>query len=200
MMDQVEYLRFILHLPEISEEGNFLLKDLPGSGKRIDVLCRSLAVCFDWGPSKLDKSYLEVFALVGKSSCLRIRNPDTEMPRGEVWWASAIKDALTGSSLPFISIENLSLEDVVEEVLETDGDRLWVLDEAGSESVKGNLSRSNAQNSFIIGGYRGFNSEALTIFEDHSIYRLTLGTTSYLTSHCIAAIISMYEEMIHDVR
>jgi tRNA (pseudouridine54-N1)-methyltransferase len=200
MMEKVMYLKFILYLPELSEAGDFHLKDLPGSGKRIDVLCRSLAACFDWGPSTLDKTILEIIALVGRTSCLHIRNPDTVLPRGETWWASAIKDALNGKPPPFIAVKNLDLEGVVAELLASGKDCLWVLDEDGSTLTKENLADGDAQNSFIIGGYRGFDSEALKVFDDHSIYRLSLGTTSYLSSHCVAAIISMYEEMIHDVR
>jgi tRNA pseudouridine-54 N-methylase len=199
MMEQVAHLRFILHLPGLSEDGDFLFKDLPGSGKRIDVLCRSLAACFDWGPSTLDKSNLELVALIGEASCLRIKNPDTDVPRGEVWWGCAIKDALNGNPPPFITTENLSLEEVVEKILTNDKSRLWVLDEAGSSFDQREPPDMDAQNSFIIGDHRGFNSEALTVFADHSIYRLSLGSTSYLTSQCVAAVISMYEEMIHDV-
>ena len=187
-------------MPELSEANDFHLKDLPGSGKRIDVLCRSLAACFDWGPSTLDKSSLEITALDGEASCLRIRDPGTDMPRGEVWWARAVKDALNGEPPQFIDVENQTLENLFKEILANGGERLWVLDEAGTSILEKKDSISNAQNSFIIGGYRGFDSEALKAFNDHSIYRLSLGTTSYLTSHCIAAIISMYEEMIHDAR
>ena len=153
-----------------------------------------------WGPSTLEKSSLEVIVLDGKTSCLRIRNPDAGMQRSEVWWASAIKDTLNGNPPPFIGVESLTLEDVLKEILANSGERLWVLDETGTSIVHDNKSLLNAQNSFIIGGHRGFDSEALKVFDDHSIYRLSLGTTSYLASHCIAAIISMYEEMIHDVR
>jgi tRNA pseudouridine-54 N-methylase len=199
MMEQVAHLRFILHLPGLPEDGDFLFKDLPGSGKRIDVLCRSLAACFDWGPATLDKSNLELVALIGEASCLRIKNPDIDVPRGEVWWARAIKEALSGNPPSFIAVENLSLEGVVEEVLAT-GESLWVLDEAGSSFDQGNVLSMDAQNSFIIGDHRGFNSEALKVFDDHSIYRIALGRTSYLTSHCVATIISMYEEMVHDDR
>ncbi|MFW9887335.1 MAG: hypothetical protein ACFFER_04090 [Candidatus Thorarchaeota archaeon] len=200
MMEQVTHLTFILYIPELSEARNVHLKDLPGSGKRIDVLCRSLAACFDWGPSTFDKSTLEIIALDDKGSCLRIRNPNTDMPRGEVWWASAVKDALTGDPRSFIGIESHTLETLFKEILTNDGERLWVLDETGTALLEEKEAILTAQNSFIIGGYRGFDSEALETFNDHSIYRLSLGTNSYLTSHCIAAIISMYEEMIHDVR
>ncbi|MHA2300101.1 MAG: hypothetical protein ACXACD_04015 [Candidatus Thorarchaeota archaeon] len=174
MMEQVIHLRFILYFPELSENGDFHFKDLPGSGKRIDVLCRSLAACFDWGPSTLDRSGLEINALIGKTSCLRIKNPVEDVSRGEVWWAHAIRDALNGNPPRFIAVENLSLEGVVEEVLAR-GDGLWVLDEAGSSFGQGDGPSMDAQNSFIIGGYRGFDSEALTVFDDHSIYRLSLG-------------------------
>lgn len=198
-MEQVVPLRFILYFPELSDKGNFLLKDLPGSGKRIDVLCRSLAACFDWGPSILDRSNLEIIVLIGRTSCLRIGNPSKKMPMGEVWWARVIKDALSGRYHPFVSVGNRSLEEVTEAILSNEKGHLWVLDEAGLSINKRNLPDMNAQNSFIIGDYRGFDSAALKVFNDHSIYRLSLGPTSYLTSHCIAAIISMYEEMVHDV-
>lgn len=199
MMEQVAHLRFILHLPGLSEDGDFLFQDLPGSGKRIDVLCRSLAACFDWGPSTLDKSNLELVTLIGEASCLRIKNPELDAPRGEVWWACAIKDALNGNPPLFITTENLSLEEVIEEILTNDKSRLWLLDEAGSSFDQRKAPDVDAQNSFIIGDHRGFSPEALTVFVDHSIYRLSLGSTSYLTSQCVAAVISMYEEMIHDV-
>ncbi len=199
MMEQVVHLRFVLYFPELSDKGNFLLRDLPGSGKRIDVLCRSLAACFDWGPSILDKSNLEIIVLIGRTSCLRIGNPSNMMPRGEVWWARVIKDALSGNYYPFVSVENQSLEEVAEAILSNEKAHLWVLDDAGSSINQRNLPDMNAQNSFIIGDHKGFDSEALKVFNDHSIYRLSLGTASYLTSHCIAAIISMYEEVVHDV-
>lgn len=199
MVERKSHLTFILSLPELSEDGDFYLKDLPGSGKRIDILCRSLAACFDWGPSTLDKSSLEIIALVGENSCLRFNSPNTSKAKGEVWWAKAIRDGLRGNPPQFISVENLDLEGVIQETLSNERNSLWVLDEAGMPISNGNLS-SDAQNSFIIGGHRGFDSETLKVFDDHSIYRLSLGTTSYLASHCIATLIAMYEEMIHDVR
>ena len=199
MMEKVAHLSFILHLPGLSEDGKFHFKDLPGSGRRIDVLCRSLAACFDWGPSTLDKSELEIIALVGENSCLRVKNPDNDTAKGEVWWAHAIKDALSGNPPPFISIENASLTDAIAEFLAIDGVYLWVLEETGTTINQGNILDMNAQNIFIIGDHRGFDSEALKAFDDHSIYRLSLGSTSYLTSHCVAAIIAMYEEMVNDV-
>ncbi|MHA2067738.1 MAG: hypothetical protein ACXABY_25530 [Candidatus Thorarchaeota archaeon] len=200
MMEQVAHLTFILYLPEVSGAGKFHFKDLPGSGKRIDVLCRSLAACFDWAPSTIDPTNLEVIALVGSSTGLRIRNPGKDKPRGEISWASALKDALSGDPPKFIAIDNLSLKDIVEEI-QTDSDtHLWVLDETGASVGQETLVDFNAQNIFIIGDYKGFDGEALKVFDDHSIYRLSLGSTSYLTSHCVAAIISMYEEMINDGR
>jgi tRNA pseudouridine-54 N-methylase len=71
-------------LPQAPPEGDFLLKDLPGSGKRIDILCRDLAACFDWAPVSWSKSQLEIIAVIGNKKTLTFREPKEQIPRGEV--------------------------------------------------------------------------------------------------------------------
>jgi tRNA (pseudouridine54-N1)-methyltransferase len=185
-------------MPEISDKGDFHLKDLPGSGRRIDVLCRTLAACFDWAPTNREAFYIEAICLIGKSKCLRFRDPGTDIPRGEVSWAVVIKDTLQGNPPKFVSVGNLNLREIIEDIRLNKDANLWVLEETGIYVGQGDKMDFNAQNIFLIGDYRGFDEEALKVFDDHSIYRLSLGSTSYLTSHCVAAIVSMYEEMIHD--
>ena len=197
MAYQHGHLRFILHLPNISKSGKFTLKDLPGSGNRIDVLCRSLAACFEWGPIKWPSMNLEMVALLEDSTSLRFVYPGKNMPIGEVAWASVIQAALRGNPPDFVKVERLSLEDAVISELGQDDTAVWALEETGILLAQGKQIDPSAQNIFIIGNHRGFDPEALKVFEDYSIYRLSLSRISYLTSHCVVAILSHLEEMIN---
>ncbi|MFW9845243.1 MAG: hypothetical protein ACFFD6_00730 [Candidatus Thorarchaeota archaeon] len=197
MAGECGLLRFILHLPTISKSGKFVLKDLPGSGQRIDVLCRSLAACFDWGPTIWPRMNLEIVALIEDDTSLRFVNPGQNLPRGEVAWASVIQASLTGSAPDYVGVERLSLKDIVIRELGRENSALWALEETGTPLLETNRIDPSAQNSFIIGNHRGFDSDTLKIFDDHSIYRLSLGRISYLTSHCVVGLLSHLEEMIH---
>ena len=73
---------------------------------------------------------------------------------------------------------------------------LWVLDEQGTSIFDGQKIQANTQNSFMLGDHRGFDSEVEDIISQYDIQRLSLGGKSYLSSHCLAAIISEFERMV----
>ncbi|MHA1576080.1 MAG: hypothetical protein ACTSU3_01845, partial [Candidatus Thorarchaeota archaeon] len=89
------------------------MKDLPGSGKRIDVLCRVLSACFEWGSSKWDKHLLELFAVIGDSIILRIQDPGQKTPTGERAWAQILKDSLKGNPPEYVQVYDGNLESVI---------------------------------------------------------------------------------------
>ena len=188
-------LRFIQILPQVSSRGDFLLKDLPGSGKRIDVLCRDLAACFDWGPTSWSKTHLEVVAVIENNKILTVRNPQDQIPHGEVEWASVIRDSLRENPPTYVDVSEGVLNDLIEKLMQQDSN-LWVLDEQGTSLFDGQQIHPAAQNSFMLGDHRGFNSEAEDIISRHNIQKISLGEKSYLSSHCLAAIISEFERMV----
>jgi tRNA (pseudouridine54-N1)-methyltransferase len=195
-MPESTMLRFIQLLPQVSPRADFLLKDLPGSGKRIDVLCRVLAACFDWGPITWPKSKLEVIAMIGNTKSLTVRHPIEQMPKGEVGWAEVIRESLKGTPPRYVTVVDESLEDLVKRLIQSDEFPLRVLEEKGVMLSEVETIDPNTQNSFMLGDHRGFDSEAESIISRFDIQRISLGEKSYLSSHCLAAIISKFERKV----
>ena len=186
-------LRFIGIFPNIPLDGKFILKDLPGTGKRIDVLCRSLSACYDWA-SRRSEFEIEFDVILSHSLLLRFTQPKDVFMRGETWWASSIREALIGNPPDFIAIEEISVEEFLQRtinqisntyVLEEDGEQLDIVLETSSAP----------QYSFMFGNHRGFDERTLQIIQDLEIQKVSLGKRSYLGSHCVAAVISHFERI-----
>jgi tRNA (pseudouridine54-N1)-methyltransferase len=192
-MPESTILRFIQILPNVSIEGDFILKDLPGSGKRIDVLCRVLAACFDWAPNLLEKSNIEVIAVIGDSVILRLENPGELLPKGEKAWAKVIKESLQGTVPEYVHIAHGTLESVILEYTKSTNANLWVLHEDGEQVNLQEVAKSTTDNSFMLGDHRGFNSQTEELVSRYTLKKISLGKTSYLSSHCVALIISEFE-------
>jgi tRNA (pseudouridine54-N1)-methyltransferase len=186
-------LRFIQILPNVSTSGDFILKDLPGSGKRIDVLCRVLSACFAWGPSKWDKHRIELLAVIGDSVILRIQNPEQKTPTGERAWAQILKDSLKGNPPEYVKVHDGNLESIIRELSYPPKSILWILHEEGEELKIQEISDSGTDNSFMLGDHRGFNSQTEELTSKYALRKVSLGKTSYLSSHCAAHIISEFE-------
>lgn len=189
-------IRFIQVLPEVSKKGDFLLKDLPGSGKRIDVLCRELAAIFDWGPTKWPKSQLELIAVLEDSKILRFQNPKENLPNGERAWAETIKKSLKNDLEKFVDVSDGNLESIISEYNNPPHSRFWVLHENGIAISACKFDVTEAQNSFMLGDHRGFDSKTEELISKYSLRKVSLGKMSYLSSHCVVSIISELERMV----
>jgi tRNA pseudouridine-54 N-methylase len=188
-------LRFIQLLPNIPPSIIFTDKDLPGSGRRIDILCRVLAACFDWSPSKRSKTRHEVIAIFANELTLRFYSPEKHLPVGEVAWAEEIRKALQGKPSEFINVEHVGLGEILKRLLAQQDSRVVALIESGHPITTAFLENTKAQNSFMLGDHRGFDSESLRIIKNENIQQISLGTRSYLSSHCVAALISKFERL-----
>jgi tRNA pseudouridine-54 N-methylase len=188
-------LRFVQLLPAIPPSDKFLLRDLPGSGKRIDLLCRDLAACFDWGPHTWPKNHLEFVALFANQVSLTIKYPESALPRGEVAWAEIIKQSFAGEPPEFVTVNDENTEQLIERLVPDGESKLWVLHEDGEPLDNGVLGLSDAQYSFMLGDHRGFDSQTEESIRQHGLTKASLGPTSYLSSHCVAAIVSKFERI-----
>ncbi len=180
-------------MPNMSTNGKFMLRDLPGSGNRVDILCRSLQACFDWGPVFWPKSKLEFLAVVADEIVLRFRNPSNQQQMGEVWWASAIQNSLKGELPPFVDINNAGLRETLKKIVENSSSAIYALDERGIMISDWAPYGSASQNSFMLGDHHGFDFNTQKVMTDLGINRISLGVTGYLGSHCVATIISKLE-------
>ena len=188
-------LRFIQILPNVSSKGDFILKDLPGSGRRIDILCRVLAACFEWGPINWPLTKLEVGAILSNETTVTVKYTE-QLPIGEVGWATIIRDSLRGNPPEFVAIENKGLENIIKEINDTPDSALWVLDEGGIPLEDELKLKTGAQNSFMLGDNRGFDSQTQELVKNHGISTISLGSTPYLSSHCVVNVISRFERMV----
>ena len=193
MQPESTMLRFIQLLPDVSPLGKFLLKDLPGSGKRIDILCRDLAACFSWGPTSWPKENLELVAVIADSKILVFSNPEDNPPQSEVDWAVVIRDSLKEQPPKYVKSLDGSLEDVIIRYNKPPESMLWILEETGSHISTITTEESVTQNSFMLGDHKGFNSQTESLLSRHSLPRVSLGKKSYLSSHCVASLISEFE-------
>ena len=189
-------IRFIQILPNTSERGDFLLQDLPGSGKRIDVLCRNLEACFDWGLTKWPREQIEFIAVIADSVILRFEDPKDAMPKGERAWAEVIKNAIQNNPPSFTHVSKGDLESVIKEFNCPPESRVWVLYEDGIPIENFSFLLSEAQNSFMLGDHRGFDFKTEELMSKFNLGKISLGNISYLSSHCVVSIISKFERMV----
>ncbi len=189
-------LRFIQLLPAVPPSGDYSLRDLPGIGRRVDVLCRDLAACFEWGPTDWPLSQLEFSALFNDQVLLTFQTPNERMPIGERGWAMVVKNALQGNPPNYVRVTEGNLESLIREINQPSRSQLWVLHEEGRHFKDCKIRVSGTQNSFMLGDYRGFDSRAEELVSKHGLPRISLGKTSYLSSHCVASVISKFERMV----
>ncbi|MEM2142700.1 MAG: hypothetical protein QXS20_06185 [Candidatus Thorarchaeota archaeon] len=188
-------MRFILVLPTIRADGKFRLRDLPGSGGRVDILCRSLSACFDWAPETWPMDRIELVAVVGHRYVLTFRY-SAPVRRSEVEWARRIQSALMGTSDRDVEVAQGDIETVIHEMVNRESNAIWVLDELGKQECPFCTMRESQENTFIIGDHRGFDERTTRAMNENGLGRYTLGSTKYLSSHCVAIVISELERSI----
>lgn len=196
MSPSTELLRFILLMPDLLITDDFTLRDLPGSGKRIDILCRTLAACFDWGPEIWPKEKLELMAVLSNQITLQFRLPQ-KMPISEVEWAIDIRDALNGNPPEYVNVSELDLHKIILHI-KSEGGHIWVLEERGTPFQIVQDIMPMIKNSFMLGNHKGFDEDSLRVIKEHNLKTISLGKTSYLGSHCVAAVIARMEMLLID--
>ncbi len=188
-------LRFLQLMPNTPTNGNFLLRDLPGSGKRIDILCRDAAACFDWGPVSWPKSCLELVGILSDAATLTFQYPGTSIPKGETEWAHVMLDSLTGRPPVFVHVSEGGAEQSVRQLMSISGSQVWLLDRGGVPLADLVDAMGPAQNSFMLGDHRGIDQKTRQLANECGVCSVSVGNTSYLSSHCVAAVISEFERL-----
>jgi len=195
MTKRTHILRFLQIMPDTPINGGFLLRDLPGSGKRIDILCRDAAACFGWAPVSWPKSCLELVGVLSDAATLTFQYPGISTPKGETEWAQVILDSLTGRPPIFVQVAESGLEQVVRQLMSISGSQVWLLDRGGIPLADVMDAMGPAQNSFMLGDHRGIDEKTRQLANECGVCSVSLGNTSYLSSHCVAAVISEFERM-----
>ncbi len=92
-----------------------------------------------------------------------------------------------------MKVSEVSTEDIIMKYSNSPRSKLWIMDEAGSHISTVLSEESITQNSFMLGDHKGFDSHTETLMSRYSLPKVSLGKKSYLSSHCVASIISEFE-------
>jgi len=175
-------------------DGNFNLNDLPGSGGRMDILCRCVNSAL-FLSHDLRRDVIIYLILLGEpympgivkfeGENVRYLNPD-ERSSG-----SLIKKALEKSAIPRwrestsgVWIRLGGLADLLEEVL-TDEKRLFYMREDG-DNIRDEFKENVPENVvFIFGDHTGMTPEEETVIQDSNAKTINVGPKSLHADHCI---------------
>ena len=175
-------------------DGNFNLNDLPGSGGRIDILCRCVNSAL-FLSHDLRRDVTIYLVLLGEPDMPRIVKFDGKNVRylnpDERSSGSLIKKALEKSAIPRwrestrgVWIRLGGLADLLDEVL-TEEKSLFYLQEGGGDIrdvFKENVPENNI---FVLGDHTGMTPEEETVIQDSDAKTISVGPISLHADHCI---------------
>ncbi len=179
-------------------DGNFNLNDLPGSGGRMDILCRCVNSAL-FLSHDLRRDVVIYLVLLGEPDAPRIvkfegknvryLNPD-ERSSGSLIKKALEKNAIPRwrESMPGVWMRLGVLADLLEEVL-TDEKRLFYMREDGND-IRDELNKDNYINMpddtvFILGDHTGMTPEEETVIQDSDAKTINVGPISLHADHCI---------------
>jgi tRNA (pseudouridine54-N1)-methyltransferase len=189
---------FIIVGHKARTDANFNLNDLPGSGGRMDILCRCVNSAL-FLSHDLRRDVVIYLVLLGEPDAPRIvkfegknvryLNPD-ERSSGSLIKKALEKNAIPRwrESMPGVWMRLGVLADLLEEVL-TDEKRLFYMREDGND-IRDELNNDNYINMpddtvFILGDHTGMTPEEETVILDLDAKTITVGPISLHADHCI---------------
>lgn len=180
---------FLIKSSTARTEADFSLRDVAGSGGRLDVVCRSLIAALTRGDEV--RRDAEVYAVLegppSPPKTVHVRGSMlTDVPRSEVEVAELLFKLLSGEGVPGCSVVRKGLERLVKD-LARGGARLYYLHEKG-EPVDELPLPTSGQVCFILGDQAGLSPNNEKFLEELKVERVSLGPKVYLSSHCITVI------------
>ncbi len=159
-------------------QATFLLKDLPGSGRRIDILCRCVnsAFCLSHDIRRDVTLYLcfagKTLTFVGRE--LKHLTPD------ERGIAVIIQKALEGNPTPGVYVSNATFE----ETLREQKGEIVFLHEEGEDISHISLHENMC---FVLAGHKGFNKTDQKLLERMG-KKVSISPKILHTDHCIIVV------------
>lgn len=180
-------------------DSNFNLNDLPGTGGRMDILCRcvnsSLFLSHD-----LRRDVVIYLVLLGEPESSKIVKFEGENVRylnpDERSSGSLIKKALDKSagsywkrSTPGVWIKKGDLKDILHELMdEADKKRMFYLSEDGIDIRKIDEKPLLDDVIFVLGDHMGMTPEEESIIKDAGSKKINIGPVSLHADHCIVLV------------
>ncbi len=179
---------FVIDATEATVDASLSLKDVIGTGHRLDVICRDLVAAFWWGSSLL--RHVTTFIAFKHQPALQVEGnllPEPIVPKTELGFARLLKEIyVNDASVPGFHLIHKPVGQIVQDLMDN-GIHIWWLEEGGQDLKTVSLT-SRTNEAFIIGDHNGVSEEFTTRFGE-SLPRLSIGPKSYLGSNCIQIIV-----------
>jgi tRNA (pseudouridine54-N1)-methyltransferase len=175
-------------------DGNFNINDLPGSGGRMDILCRCVNSAL-FLSHDLRRDVIIYLVLLGEPDTpgivkfegenVKYLNPD-ERSSGSLIKKALEKNAIPRwrESTPGVWIRQGGFADLLQEVL-TDEKRLFYLQEDGSDIRDEFKENEPVDAVFVLGDHTGMMAEEETVIQDLDAKTINVGPISLHADHCI---------------
>ncbi len=181
-------LFFVIDATEATVDPSLSLKDVIGTGHRLDVICRDLVAAFWWGPC-LQRNVTTTIAFKHQLA-FQVDGKDLIeplVPRTELGFARLFKEIYVNNArIAGFNLINKTLGEIIDD-LQKKGVRLWWLEEGGVD-IRSVPHVHETEEAFILGDHKGMSEEFMVQF-GNSLPRLSLGPKSYLGSTCIQIIL-----------
>jgi tRNA (pseudouridine54-N1)-methyltransferase len=189
-------ITILLYAPRTRTDDEFLIRDVPGTSGRLDVVCRILIAAYRTAPTFT--SYIQVNAILGGPPhpplLLRIDDVNSgDFPESELSCALIIKGLLqnyrtskTGRSRqwPQFSIMAKSFDDTLKEVASPTSQLLYLV-EKGKPLDQVNID-FNQSITLILGDDQGLPAEHEKRVYQYPIQEVSIGTRSLLGSQVVS--------------
>jgi tRNA (pseudouridine54-N1)-methyltransferase len=192
-------LTVLLDAPRCRTASDFLIRDVPGTSGRLDVVCRVLAATFRTVPKW--RPFLEFLAVLGGPPdpplLLQVSNAsDKDIPEGELALAVILKALLnryrtSGKeqlvSWPQIALTRQGFEETLRAVVK-DQAQVCYLVERGTplESLELDLANPVV---FVLGDDRGLPLKHEALLSRHLAKEVAIGKQSLLGSHVVSLLL-----------
>ncbi len=185
---QRKQLYFVIDATVATVDPSLSLKDVIGTGHRLDVICRELVAAFWWGPCL--QRHVITFVAFKHQPALHVDGKsllEPLVPKTELGFARLFKEIYVNNTrFPGFNLINKTIGEIIDD-LQKKGVRLWWLEEGGVD-IRSVSHVHETEEVFIIGDHKGM-SEEFTAQFSNSIPHLSLGSRSYLGSTCIQIIL-----------
>lgn len=189
----------MLDAPRAHTADDFLIRDVPGTSGRLDVVCRILAATFRTVPQL--NSNLRFLAILGGppnpplllnvTSALEVSIPESELSCALILKGLLHQYRTSGSiqqeSWPHFSLTRQNFEETLQYAAKT-AHRIYYLVENGDhfKNVKLDLSKPLI---FLLGDDRGLPSEHEALLSKYQVQRVSVGGQSYLGSQVVTLVL-----------
>lgn len=189
----------MLDAPRCRTTDDFLIRDVPGTSGRLDVVCRILAATFRTVP-QLNPN-LRFLAILGgppdSPLLLKVSSATAEsIPESELACALILKGLFhqyrTAGSIqheiwPQFSLTRQGFEETLQEVAKT-AHQIYYLVEKGNPFEDVNLDLTKPL-TFLFGDDRGLPPEHETLLSKYKVQEVSIGEQSYLGSQVVTLVL-----------